>query len=178
MTTTEASTEPRGRRAQSEAERARIEAAMAQLLARPPARGVAPPSVSELARVAGVKRWVLTHKHTDLKERFQAEIERTWAAPSSADLTEEPPRVQRLLDEIARLRQRNNTLEDLVSFYSNVLQEISIEYEPLAALRKGASNVFPLDTQRQRKERSRSGRDRTAGEQFTPGADGGDEEWS
>jgi hypothetical protein len=176
MTATDATKEPRHRREQSDAERTQIEAAMARLLARPRAQGDAPPSVSELARVAGVKRWVLTHKHIDLKDRFQADVARAHVAPTNAHLAEDAPRVQRLQDQIARLRHTNTELRGLVNFYANALNEVSMEYEALAAQRGEPSNVLPLDTRRQLKEQSRSGRDRMAGEQFTPGVDTGDQE--
>ncbi|MEU1789173.1 hypothetical protein ABZ553_25545 [Streptomyces sparsogenes] len=53
-----------------DAERDAITAAMQRLLDGCPTRSTGALTTLQLAAEAGVKRWVLTHKHVDLKEEF------------------------------------------------------------------------------------------------------------
>ena len=55
-----------------DAERAAIQAAADRLLAGTPLRSTGELTVVQLAAEASVKRWLLTHKHRDLTEQFQA----------------------------------------------------------------------------------------------------------
>lgn len=133
------------RKAQATNERARIERAMAQLLARLRTDAISWPTVSELARVAGVNRWVLTHKHVDLKERFQAAVADLKsagvslpAAPSAASA------LQTLQQEVTRLRRENAELRGQIAFYANTLHGISLAYQALAIQRDSVSNVVTL----------------------------------
>ena len=57
--------------ASRDAERDAIKAAMDRLLNGAPAASTGALSVLQLAAEAGVKRWVLTHKHPDLKAEFE-----------------------------------------------------------------------------------------------------------
>jgi hypothetical protein len=50
--------------ADADAERAAINAAMQRLLDGTPKRSTGGLSILQLAAEAGIKRWVLTHKHT------------------------------------------------------------------------------------------------------------------
>src|SRR5947209_7012077 len=59
-----------------ELERQAIEAAMKRLLAGAPARSNGSLTILTLAEEAGLKRNKLTHKHTDLRDRFRAEVAR------------------------------------------------------------------------------------------------------
>jgi hypothetical protein len=54
-----------------DAERAAIQTAMDRLLNGTPTASTGSLSVLQLAAEAGVKRWVLTHKHPDLKAEFE-----------------------------------------------------------------------------------------------------------
>jgi hypothetical protein len=54
-----------------QAERDAIQAAIARLLAGTPTRSTGALTVLQLAAEAGVKRWVLTHKHPDLRQAFE-----------------------------------------------------------------------------------------------------------
>ena len=53
-------------------ERKEIQAAIDRLLAGTPLRSTGELTVVQLAAEAGVKRWKLTHQHTDLMHSFQA----------------------------------------------------------------------------------------------------------
>ena len=54
-----------------------------------------------IADEAGVKRWVLTHRHTDLQEEFRARID---------SHGQEPEPVARLKEQVEHLRQENTRL--------------------------------------------------------------------
>jgi hypothetical protein len=78
-------------------ERAEIEAAMDRLLDGIPLRSDGKLTVVSLAAEAGVKRHALTHKHTDLKDRFYARIKAQHSVPASET---------KLRDQIADLRRK------------------------------------------------------------------------
>lgn len=58
-------------------------------------------TVKSLAEEAGVKRWLLTHRHKDLQDEFRARIERTGT---------EPALVRQLREQIAQLEEENKKL--------------------------------------------------------------------
>lgn len=64
-------------------ERREIEAAMDRLLNGTPLRSDGKLTIVSLAAEAGVKRHVLTHKHTDLKDLFNARVKAQDPAPAS-----------------------------------------------------------------------------------------------
>jgi hypothetical protein len=74
-------------------ERDEISAAIDRLLAGTPLRSNGDLTVVSLAQEAGVKRHVLTHKHTDLKDEFYARIRAVNHAT---------PAEQKLRDELGR----------------------------------------------------------------------------
>ena len=84
-----------------DADRAAIQAAADRLLAGTPLRSTGELTVVQLAAEAGVKRWLLTHKHRDLAERFQA-----YARTLGGD----PPHVQALKARLRALEERNAEL--------------------------------------------------------------------
>jgi uncharacterized membrane protein YccC len=79
------------------AERVRIRDAMDRLLAGAPLHSDGKLTVKSLAEEAQLKRWLLTHKHTDLQEEFRSKVEQQGAVPRA---------VQEALDEIRALRER------------------------------------------------------------------------
>lgn len=64
-------------------ERTQIEAAMDRLLAGTPLRSDGKLTIVSLAAEADVRRHVLTHKHTDLKDRFYAQVKAQDSIPAS-----------------------------------------------------------------------------------------------
>ena len=64
-------------------ERSEIEAAMDRLLNGTPLRSDGKLTIVSLAAEAGVKRHVLTHKHTDLKDLFNARVKAQHSVPAS-----------------------------------------------------------------------------------------------
>jgi chromosome segregation ATPase len=112
-----------------QAERAAIQAAADRLLAGTPLRSTGELTVVQLAAEAGVKRWLLTHKHRDLAEEFQAR-----AKARGGD----PPQVQRLKARLHGLEERhaavkaeNAELRALIEHYATVINELSFDHEKL-----------------------------------------------
>ena len=74
---------------------------MARLLDGAPIRSDGKLTIKTLADEAGVKRWVLTHRHTDLQEEFRARVDRHG---------QDPEPVARLKEQLEHLRQENTRL--------------------------------------------------------------------
>jgi hypothetical protein len=116
-----------------QAEWTAIQAAADRLLAGTPLRSSGELTVVQLAAEAGVKRWLLTHKHRDLAEQFQAR---------ARALGREPPQVGKLKTRLARLEERvaqlkgvNAELRMLVEYYTHVINELTIDCERLTTER-------------------------------------------
>jgi hypothetical protein len=112
-----------------DADRAAIQAAADRLLAGTPLRSTGELTVVQLAAEASVKRWLLTHKHRDLTEQFQAR-----AKARGGD----PPPVQKLKAKLRALEERhaevnaaNAELRALKEHYATVIHELSIDQEKL-----------------------------------------------
>ena len=99
-------------------------------------------TVKSLAEEAGVKRWLLTHKHTDLQDEFRARI-------AAQDCT--PAAQQALLDENQLLRTRVDDLSERLAAardeakqLARIVQVLTLENEQLGAGSKAGSNVRNL----------------------------------
>lgn len=104
-------------------ERSEIRSAMERLLEGKPIRSNGALTVVALAEEAGVKRHLLTHRHTDLKGEFYLRVRAQGSVPESevklrAKLQEVTKQrdsaretVKRLTSELSRLRRINNVLE-------------------------------------------------------------------
>ena len=84
-----------------EQERQTIRDAMERLIRSEPIRSDGKLTVKSLAEEAGVKRWLLTHRHTDLQDEFRARIE----AAST-----EPAPMRQLREQIGQLQDENKQL--------------------------------------------------------------------
>ncbi|WP_051596684.1 hypothetical protein [Curtobacterium sp. UNCCL17] len=96
---------------------------MERLLKGRPIRSNGALTVVALAEEAGVKRHMLTHRHTDLKDEFYLRVRAQGSVPESevklrAQLQEVTRQrdsaretVKRLTSELSRLRRINNVLE-------------------------------------------------------------------
>jgi hypothetical protein len=118
-------------------ERAEIEAAMDRLLDGIPLRSDGKLTVVALAAEAGVKRHALTHKHTDLKDRFYARIKAQQSAPASE----------------AALREQN---ADLCRKLGDMRAERD-EYKHAADALARALNVLTIENDELRRKASRTG---------------------
>jgi hypothetical protein len=109
------------------AERDAITAAIQRLLDGRPTRSTGALTTLQLAAEAGVKRWVLTHKHVDLNEEF---------ARRRTEANGIPPAYQHLharaIDAGAAahaLREDNDQLRERVAVYAQVIHELRTELD-------------------------------------------------
>lgn len=103
-------------------ERAAINAAMNRLLDGTPQRSTGALSILQLANEAGVKRWVLTHKHTDLAAEFRRRARHTDGIPPAFSGME--TRLRELERANTALREQNSHLRAQVDTYARVIHEL------------------------------------------------------
>jgi septal ring factor EnvC (AmiA/AmiB activator) len=101
-------------------ERNAIKAAVSRLLAGTPLQSNGALTVVALAEEAGVKRHVLTHRHTDLKDLFYAQVRARGQVPDSErQLKDELDTTRRRLAEanehITNLENDNDALARIVN---------------------------------------------------------------
>lgn len=114
-------------------DRTAIQAASDRLLAGTPLRSTGQLTVVQLAHEAGVKRWLLTHKHHDLAQQFQARARLVGQDPPPvADLKN---RIRELTDDNARLRGDNAEHKAVTTYYAHIINELSVELERVTAER-------------------------------------------
>jgi len=120
-------------------ERAEIEAAIDRLLAGTPLRSGGQLTIVSLAAEAGVKRHALTHKHTDLKDRFYARVKAQDSVPASETaLREQNAELRRKLDDMRAERDEYKQAADALARALNVLTNGNDE------LRRKANRAAPL----------------------------------
>ena len=103
-------------------ERREIEAAMDRLLNGTPLRSDGKLTIVSLAAEAGVKRHALTHKHTDLKDRFYARTKAQQSVPASEiALREQNDDLRRKLDDMRAERDEYKQAADALARALNVL---------------------------------------------------------
>ncbi|MFF9627276.1 hypothetical protein [Streptomyces griseosporeus] len=125
-----------------EAERHAIQAAADRLLGGNPIRSTGALTVLQLAAEAGVKRWVLTHKHTDLKDDFLAR--RTAANGIPPAFQHLQTRADEIEERNRRLTEENQQLKERVQVYAQVIGELHTERERiLARVQTGLPAVVP-----------------------------------
>ncbi|AVH55694.1 MULTISPECIES: hypothetical protein [Streptomyces] len=127
-----------------EAERNAIQTAIQRLLAGAPTRSTGALTVVQLAAEAGVKRWVLTHKHPDLRQEFEAARESVNGIPAAFQ------RLQAKADDLeaanSRLRQHNNELTERNEIYAQVIHALTTELTELRQDHALPTNVHRLPT--------------------------------
>jgi peptidoglycan hydrolase CwlO-like protein len=128
------------------AERDAIQAAMQRLLAGTPTRSTGALTVVQLAAEAGVKRWVLTHKHPDLRKEFEAAQESVNGIPTAFQTIQ--AKVDDLQAANRRLRERNNELTERNEIYAQVIHALTTELTALRQDQPLPTNVrrLPTDT--------------------------------
>src|SRR5258708_15979179 len=123
-----------------DAERHAITAAMQRLLDGRPERSTGALTVLQLAAEAGVKRWVLTHKHPDLKTEFERRRTATNGVPAAyQSLTVQ---ISDLTATNEQLRAQNTELQHRVDTYAQAIYRLSAELQQLRAEQPG--NVHHL----------------------------------
>lgn len=101
-------------------------------------------TIKALAEEARVKRWLLTHRHTDLQDEFRTRI---------ANTDMEPPVVRALQEEKAETATKMKALTADVTALTatihqleRIIQVLALENHQLRSVAAGASNVVPLHT--------------------------------
>lgn len=111
-------------------ERDAIRAAMQRLLEGIPVRSDGALTVVSLAAEADVKRYMLTHRHTDLKDEFYARVRAQGHVPASeTKLREELAEARRLL---AAKSEENARLKGTVDRMARVINVLTVENAQLA----------------------------------------------
>jgi chromosome segregation ATPase len=108
--------------ADSDAERAAIRAAMQRLLDGTPKRSTGALSILQLAAEAGIKRWVLTHKHTDLADEFRSRVDALGPIPAAYSNLERQARDAQEANQ--ELRAQNTQLRAQISAYARTIHEL------------------------------------------------------
>jgi chromosome segregation ATPase len=103
-------------------ERHEIQGAMDRLLNGTPLRSDGKLTVVSLAAEAAVKRHALTHKHTDLKDLFNARVKAQHSVPASETaLREQNAELRRKLNDMSAERNAYKQAADALARALNVL---------------------------------------------------------
>ena len=108
--------------ADSDAERAAIRAAMQRLLDGTPKRSTGALSLLQLAAEAGIKRWALTHRHTDLADEFRSRLKVLGPIPTAYSHFEQQARVAQEANQ--ELSAQNRQLRAQVTAYARIIHEL------------------------------------------------------
>jgi chromosome segregation ATPase len=126
-------------------ERREIEAAMNRLLNGTPLRSDGKLTIVSLAAEAGVKRHALTHKHTDLKDLFNARVKAQHSAPANEiSLREQNAELRRKLDDMRAERDEYKQAADALARALNVLTAENDELRRQASRPREFTGPRPL----------------------------------
>ncbi|MFE9950971.1 hypothetical protein ACFYRJ_26085 [Streptomyces sp. NPDC005531] len=127
-------------------ERETIRAAMDRLLAGTPLRSDGALTVLALAAEADVKRHVLTHRHTDLKDEFYAKVRAQGHVPDSERKLREE--LRKTKERLAEVIEENTRQQAEIETFARVVNVLTVENDhlrgqqgrrraPVVALRPG-----------------------------------------
>ncbi|KLI09458.1 MULTISPECIES: hypothetical protein [Mycobacteriaceae] len=121
-----------------------IRDAMDRLIAGKPLHSDGKLTVKSLAEEARVKRWLLTHRHTDLQDEFRARIASTNVEPPillalREEKIDAQKRVKELTADVTALTATIHQLE-------RIIQVLALENEQLRSGGLDRSKVVPLRT--------------------------------
>lgn len=121
-----------------------IRDAMDRLIAGKPLHSDGKLTVKSLAEEARVKRWLLTHRHTDLQDEFRSRIASTSAeAPILQALREEKTDAQKRVKELtADVTALTATIHQL----ERIIQVLALENQQLRSSDRDLHKVVPLRT--------------------------------
>ncbi|WP_326612282.1 hypothetical protein OG949_25730 [Streptomyces scopuliridis] len=110
-------------------ERENIRAAMDRLLAGIPLRSDGALTVLALAAEADVKRHVLTHRHTDLKDEFYARVRAQGQVPDSERKLREE--LKKTKERLAELVEENKRQQAEIATFARVVNVLTVENDQL-----------------------------------------------
>ncbi|CPV54815.1 hypothetical protein [Mycobacteroides abscessus] len=101
-------------------------------------------TIKSLAEEARVKRWLLTHRHTDLQDEFRARL---------ANAAVEPPAIRAVQEEKAEAVKKVKSLTADVTALAatihqleRIIQVLALENQNLRSVRAVQGKVVPLNT--------------------------------
>lgn len=130
----------------SSSERDDIRAATDRLLTGIPLRSNGALTIVGLAAEADVKRHVLTHRHTDLKDEFYAKVRAQGHVPDSERRLRE--RLAQAEARLETLREENAELKTTVEGYARGVNLLTLENAELRASSQDDRVVVPLRPRR------------------------------
>jgi predicted nuclease with TOPRIM domain len=114
------------------AERATIVEAARRLLAGKPTRSDGKLTIKSLAAEAGLKRWTLTERHTDLKDAFYEQVR------GQGGTTDNEKKLQAELRDlrarVKSLSEERSALHSAVDRFARIVQVVTLENEALKSL--------------------------------------------
>jgi uncharacterized protein YceH (UPF0502 family) len=123
--------------------RAAILAAIDRLLNGTPQRSEGRLSVSQLAVEAGVKRWHLTHQHTDLRDLFQERVRQSQDSQAASARTASAH--EDLKARYADLQRHCADLESRLQLYAATINALTLENAALSGRAANSAKVIPLN---------------------------------
>lgn len=116
-----------------------IRDAMVRLVEGKPLRSDGKLTVKTLAEEAGVKRWVLTHKHIDLQDEFRAMADGVGGEPAAVrslreQVAERDQLISRLRSEIKELTNDRDQLERIINVMALEARQRAGEHAGIASL--------------------------------------------
>ncbi|MGB6245828.1 hypothetical protein [Gordonia sp. (in: high G+C Gram-positive bacteria)] len=117
-----------------------IRDAMDRLIAGDPLYSDGKLTIKALAEEARVKRWLLTHRHTDLQAEFRARVANTDTPPALVALRDERDDAQRRIEE---LTSDVTALQETIHQLERIIQVLALENDQL---REGqhSGRVIPI----------------------------------
>ncbi len=111
-----------------------LRAAADRLLAGTPLRSDGKLTILGLAKEAGVKRWLLTHKYPlQLKEQYQAEFLN--AQRKSKPVQDAEEQIERLRDELSKARKEKRNARELADAYALIIDQLATDLAAITAER-------------------------------------------
>ncbi|MEH0396224.1 hypothetical protein OG322_25625 [Streptomyces sp. NBC_01260] len=123
-------------------ERKTIRAAIDRLLAGTPLRSDGALTVVSLAAEADVKRHVLTHRHTDLRDEFYARVRAQGAVPDSERKLRQELKETR--ERLAGVLAENKQLKAEVEAFVRIINVLEMENDQLGGAQGRTGTVIPI----------------------------------
>lgn len=99
-------------------------------------------TVKSLAEEARVKRWLLTHRHTDLQDEFRARVAQLGRVPRSVQVLLEER--DNLRERLAKLAEELRSERETVKRLERVVNVLALQLEQERAQDEARTNVRPL----------------------------------
>ncbi|WP_435239161.1 hypothetical protein [Streptomyces sp. YPW6] len=124
------------------AERKNIRAAIDRLLAGTPLRSDGALTVVSLAAEADVKRHVLTHRHTDLKDEFYARVRVQGQVPDSERKLRQE--LKETKERLAEVLAENKQLKAETEAFVRIINVLEMENDQLKGKQGRTGTVIPI----------------------------------